>query len=521
VPYADAAGGSLHPVSLLTAVIGDLYGAFDPRVDYWGPSSEAWGPSGQMLAQNMGQLYFGALPILLILTIGLTRRLLWTREIRVFTVAAAILLIYALGAFTPFFKSMYESLPGVHLFRRPADATFMLGGVLAILGGYLVHRWVTGTVPSAAPRLRLIEATLVAAVFAIAVAVAARAAHFAQAWQPITMAFGWTVSALLSLRLLDPLAVRNTALCMSAAAALMTADLAVNNGPNESTALPVGNYDILQHNCRNETIRLLKTLLLQPAGSPRRDRVELAGLGFEWPNAPLVHGFDHLLGYNPLRLQVITDAIGAGDTIAGPDQRRFTHLFPSYRSVLADLLGLRFVATAVPIQQIDKLLGPSDLRLIARTKDAYIYENPRAMPRALFVSRWQWASFDTLMRTGEWPAFDPYQTVLIDDQADATQLPPADEAPSGRPARVRMTRYENTAVEIEVVSESAGLVVLNDVWHPWWRADVDGQEAHILKANVLFRAVAVPAGRHNVRFEFKPLTGALGELTSRVLGARE
>ena len=520
VPYADAAGGSLHPASLLTAVIGDLYGAFDPRVDYWGPSSEAWGPSGQMLAQNMGQLYFGALPILLILTIGLTRRLLWTREIRVFTVAAAILLVYALGAFTPLFRAMYESLPGVHLFRRPADATFMLGGVLAILGGYLVHRWVSGTVPLAAPRLRLIEATLVAAVFVIAVSVAVGAQHFAQAWQPIMKAFGWTVSALLCLWLLEAPAWRNTALCISAVAALMTADLAVNNGPNESTALPVGNYDILQHDCRNETIRLLKTLLRQPAGSPRRDRVELAGLGFEWPNASLVHGFDHLLGYNPLRLQVITDAIGAGDTIAGPDQRRFTPLFPSYRSVLADLLGLRFIATAVPIQEIDKILRPGDLRLIARTADGYIYENSRAMPRAMFVSRWQWANFDTLMRTGAWPAFDPYQTLLIDDQADATQLPPANESQSKRPAAVRMTRYENTAVEIEVVSESAGFVVLNDVWHPWWGADVDGQEAPILKANVLFRAVAVPAGRHTVHFEFKPLARALGELTDRVLGAR-
>jgi hypothetical protein len=167
------------------------------------------------------------------------------------------------------------------------------------------------------------------------------------------------------------------------------------------------------------------------------------------------------------------------------------------------------------------MLGPSDLRLIGRTKDAYVYENPRAMPRALFVGRWRWADFDTLMRTGEWPAFDPYQTVLIDGHVDATELPPAAQAEPERPARVRMMRYENTVVEIEVVSERAGFIVLNDVWHPWWRADVDGQQAHILKANVLFRAVAVPAGRHNVRFQFKPLTGALVELTDRVLGARE
>jgi hypothetical protein len=520
VLYADAARGSLHPASLLTAVVGDLYGAFDPQVDYWGPSSIAWNPDGLMLAQNMSQLYFGALPALLILSIGFTRRMLWAREIRVFAIAAAVLLVYALGIYTPVFRAIYDMLPGVHLFRRPADATFMLGGMLSMLGGYLVHRWVSGTVPSASPRLLLMEGALVAAVFAAAIAVAVGAARFADAREPIMMAFGWWGAALLFLRLVEPLA-RHTTLCVSVVAALVTADLAVNNGPNESTALPVGNYDILKRNGRNETIRLLKSLLKQPAGSPRRDRVELVGLGFEWPNAPLVHGFDHMLGYNPLRLEVVTDAIGAGDTSARPEQRQFTPLFPSYRSILADLLGLRLIATGVPIQQIDKRLGPGEFRLIARTKDAYVYENPRAMPRALFVSKWQWADFDALMRTGQWPQFDPSQTVLLDVQVDASELPLVDQAPAGRPARVRMTRYENTVVEIEVVSDTAGFVILNDVWHPWWRAEVDGQEVQILKANVLFRAIAVPAGRHYVRFEFKPLTGALHEFANRMRGAAD
>ena len=79
---------------------------------------------------------------------GLIRGLAWAREIRFFTIAAALMLLYALGAYTPAFHLMYE-LPFVSLYRRPADATFVLCALLAILAGYLVHRWLSGTVPAA------------------------------------------------------------------------------------------------------------------------------------------------------------------------------------------------------------------------------------------------------------------------------------------------------------------------------------------------------------------------------------
>jgi hypothetical protein len=58
--------------------------------------------------------------------------------------------------------------------------------------------------------------------------------------------------------------------------------------------------------------------------------------------------------------------------------------------------------------------------------------------------------------------------------------------------------------------------VLNDVWTPWWFAAVDGIETEILRANVIFRAVPVPPGKHAVRFTFEPLRGAWRELSAKV-----
>jgi len=72
--------------------------------------------------------------------------------------------------------------------------------------------------------------------------------------------------------------------------------------------------------------------------------------------------------------------------------------------------------------------------------------------------------------------------------------------------------YRNTEVAVDADSPDGGFLVLNDLWHPWWFAEVDDRPAEVLRANVLFRAVALPPGRHSVRFAFRPLAGALRSL---------
>jgi hypothetical protein len=294
----------------------------------------------------------------------------------------------------------------------------------------------------------------------------------------------------------------------------VTADLAYNNAPHESTGLPPIVYDALRPDTRNETVTLIKQrLATQPPN--HRDRVELIGIAYHWPNICLIYGCEHVFGHNPLRLKWFYDATRAQDTVAAPGQRVFSPLYPSYASVFANLLGVRLIATGVPVEQIDKSLKPGDLNFIARTKDAYVYENPRALPRVMMLGDWKVTNFDKLMTDG-WPAnVDPTKTVLLE------QAPPAPPLSSFEAAgSATLTRYANTDVTIETDSPSGGIVLLTDVWHPWWFATIDGNPTDIFRADAIFRAVQVPPGKHTVRFTFAPLRGAWRELREKLRQAR-
>ena len=169
IDYVGAARGSLHPALLLTLVMPDVFGAAGRMEDYWGPPSFAWPDTGLFIAQNMGQLYIGAIPLLLLLTAAV-RGQLWAPEIRFFACAAAVALLYALGWYTPVFRGLFALVPGVSLYRRPADATFLIGALTAILAGYGAHRLLRDPPPDFVRGQAIIAAATLAVAACLAIA---------------------------------------------------------------------------------------------------------------------------------------------------------------------------------------------------------------------------------------------------------------------------------------------------------------------------------------------------------------
>ncbi len=502
IDFIGAGRGSLHPALLLTLLSPDIFGS--AGADFWGPPSWTWRGTGLFTAQNVGVLYVGAVPLLLV-TMGLLSGQLWARDIRFFTVALFIIVLYALGWYTPAFRVMYALFPGVDLYRRPADAVFLIGGLLAILAGYAAHRlFVTPWVKPG--RVAVVSvALLLAAGVCIAIYAGWVFDKLPRLTQPMAIGAGIFIAAATAITWARSRIALQPVLAGLVLAGFTAADIGFNNGNNGSSALPPAMFDALHPETRNETITWLKEHVR--ADAQYRDRVELVGIGFHWPNASLPHRLENTVGNNPVRLGLYTRATGVDDHAALPDQRKFAPLMPSYRSPLTDLLGLRYIAAGAPIETIDKLIPNGALPLVQKTAEAWIYENPNALPRVLFATGIRYVPFEITLEDGSWPDVDFRKTVLLDGIAP-------ERAPRGV-GTASIISYANTRIEIEADSTEGGHVVLNDVWHPWWTAEIDGRRVPIVRANVLFRAVAVPPGRHRVTFTFRPIEGAIKALRHR------
>lgn len=144
---------------------------------------------------------------------------------------------------------------------------------------------------------------------------------------------------------------------------------------------------------------------------------------------------------------------------------------------------------------------------------ALLYENRLVQPRAMLV---QDAVVEPdprraveLLRT-----LDLARTALIERPLPAGTLPVAGPASTagqvGLAGAATIVRYDAGALEIESNSAVPALLVISDTYYPGWRASIDGNAAPLLRANLLFRAVPVPAGLHRVRVWYDPLSVKLG-----------
>lgn len=136
-------------------------------------------------------------------------------------------------------------------------------------------------------------------------------------------------------------------------------------------------------------------------------------------------------------------------------------------------------------------------------KPIHVFAVPASLPRTYAVGRAIIADHAREIETLTDPAFDLRRAVLLEPGA------PALESPSFTgESRVVLRKPDRVVVEADL--GASGYVVLVDGWDAGWIATVDGSRTPVLRANVAFRAVVVPSGRHVIEFIYRPWPLRLG-----------
>ena len=78
-------------------------------------------------------------------------------------------------------------------------------------------------------------------------------------------------------------------------------------------------------------------------------------------------------------------------------------------------------------------------------------------------------------------------------------------------ATIKMTSFDNDAIEYESSSSAPGYAVLSEVYYPkGWNAYIDGKPVAYYNTDYILRGMPVPAGKHKIRFAFEPASVSKG-----------
>ena len=215
-------------------------------------------------------------------------------------------------------------------------------------------------------------------------------------------------------------------------------------------------------------------------------------------NIPSADGFDSMM---PKKYGAVIASIGSDRAVAS---ERLVDLKISLadkiklfqeRHNLLDLLGVKYVISGYNLEN-------KDLKKVFETKATkyqipiYVYENPDYLPLFFLAKNVKYIN----------PADDNYKIITDNkNNFNETTFIECDNCPpiAAQKTEIGVEKYSSGYAKIKIKSAADAWLIFNEQNLPGWRATIDGQPTKIYPANYLFQAVLVPAGQHEIIFEYK------------------
>lgn len=211
-----------------------------------------------------------------------------------------------------------------------------------------------------------------------------------------------------------------------------------------------------------------------------------------------IAGLDHVGGFDPMMLRRYTELCNVARGKAASDLVVLMVL--ARPGPLFDLLGARLWIVPGPMQT------PPGWKAVGQLPSGFVYENPLALPRAFLVGRSvNLVDGDERLKFMTGPGFDARRMVVL--ERDSGGLPDGGDPADGK---VQLAAMEPGHYALRTECGTDAYLVVSEAWYPGWTVEVDGVRSELLRADHLIQAVRLPAGKHDVRFSYRPtslLTG--------------
>lgn len=250
-------------------------------------------------------------------------------------------------------------------------------------------------------------------------------------------------------------------------------------------------------------------------------RVYVVSYPLEWTMAQMTHpppGWQPEWRWFLGDQERLTPPSGARWGIDGSFDADFTGLTPKPVNLLVKRLGElvdpRARTRLLQVGAVDYLVAllppvAEGVREIAAIRSIYtepigLYAVPDPLPKAYVVGRARPIEDAQALETLIDPSFDPRRELLLPRDAPGLSGGAAFEG------TVREVERRSDRIVLDVETNAEGFVGVVESWAPEWIAAVDGRPTAVLRANLAFRAVRVPRGRHRVEMAYRPTAVFLG-----------
>lgn len=229
------------------------------------------------------------------------------------------------------------------------------------------------------------------------------------------------------------------------------------------------------------------------------------------PNTWAAYKLQSIEGYDVLHLQEFGKYINHinGSDLLSSGTSRYAEL-TNYSSPYIDIANVKYFIGIgrdrtghIPGDFVNYKFNEAGYKQVFKDSSAIIFENPNALPRVYFATSFFVASPLQIENTmNKDSTFDPRTKIAISSDLDIKTVTGTGSA--------EITSYTSNQVKINTKTQAVEILILADKYEDGWNATIDGQPTKISPANLIFRAIKIPVGKHEVIFNYYPTSFDLG-----------